>query len=266
MESEDEGPGHAGADARTQMVLDVGTAQATVDDHYDVLLDLAATIVGRAIGDLCVIALLSDDGSTLHPVGLHHRDANVHSSLHLADQLSWPSSGGLSEQVLATGEPLVSSPVDLTVLQAGGIWERAFDDNAGTLSLAMVAMRTAGRRIGLLSVAGGSTHAVSAADVPSIQSVADRLALVVDNGHLHEELDRLRAPIREELADPRLGDLSRREREILALIGNGLTNREIAERLFLSVRTIEWHRARLISKVGTTKRATLITLGRALSG
>ena len=53
-------------------------------------------------------------------------------------------------------------------------------------------------------------------------------------------------------------ELSERELEVLQLIARGLTNREIAERLFLSVRTIESHRARLQRKLDLTRRSELV--------
>lgn len=54
--------------------------------------------------------------------------------------------------------------------------------------------------------------------------------------------------------------LSDREREIVMLIGEGLSSREIAERLTLSVRTVESHVYRAMSKTGTTSRAELASL------
>jgi DNA-binding NarL/FixJ family response regulator len=46
--------------------------------------------------------------------------------------------------------------------------------------------------------------------------------------------------------------LTRREREILALIGRGLDNREIADRLVLSVRTVERHASNIYLKIGAS--------------
>jgi DNA-binding NarL/FixJ family response regulator len=51
--------------------------------------------------------------------------------------------------------------------------------------------------------------------------------------------------------------LSERERQVLEMIASGSTNREIAERLFLSRRTVEKHVERLLAKTGTTRRAEL---------
>lgn len=52
-------------------------------------------------------------------------------------------------------------------------------------------------------------------------------------------------------------DLSKRELEVLRLIARGHTNREIAERLFLSVRTVEGHRSRIQNKLGLSRRSDL---------
>ncbi len=54
--------------------------------------------------------------------------------------------------------------------------------------------------------------------------------------------------------------LTDREREIVMLIGEGLSTREIAERLTLSVRTVESHVYRAMSKTGTTTREELAAL------
>ena len=53
-------------------------------------------------------------------------------------------------------------------------------------------------------------------------------------------------------------DLSEREAEILGLIALGHTNAEIGANLFLSVRTVETHRAHIQQKLGRTTRAELV--------
>ena len=53
----------------------------------------------------------------------------------------------------------------------------------------------------------------------------------------------------EEIRDP-LASLSRREREVLQLVVEGKTSAEIADTLFLSVKTIETYRSRLMQKLG----------------
>jgi DNA-binding NarL/FixJ family response regulator len=51
--------------------------------------------------------------------------------------------------------------------------------------------------------------------------------------------------------------LTRRESEVAALIAQGLSNREIADRLVVSERTAEWHVARILDKLGMTTRAQI---------
>lgn len=54
------------------------------------------------------------------------------------------------------------------------------------------------------------------------------------------------------------GELTEREVEILRLIALGHTHAEIAQQLFLSVRTVETHRAAIQQKLGRTTRAGLV--------
>ena len=57
-------------------------------------------------------------------------------------------------------------------------------------------------------------------------------------------------------AGPRaVGLLSRREKDVLRLLGDGLSNREIAERLFISPKTAEHHVSRIYAKLGVSSRA-----------
>ena len=62
-----------------------------------------------------------------------------------------------------------------------------------------------------------------------------------------------------ELSDA-LETLSAREREVLSLVVEELTNREIAERLGLAQKTIEHHRHRIITKLGVRNTAELLRL------
>ena len=61
--------------------------------------------------------------------------------------------------------------------------------------------------------------------------------------------------------------LTQREREVLYLAADGLTNADIAERLGIGIRTVETHRTRMMRKLGLHGQADLIrySLERGLS-
>jgi DNA-binding NarL/FixJ family response regulator len=55
-----------------------------------------------------------------------------------------------------------------------------------------------------------------------------------------------------------------RELEILELIARGLSNREIAEKLFVSENTVKTHSSRVFDKLGAKRRTQAVQLGREL--
>jgi len=56
--------------------------------------------------------------------------------------------------------------------------------------------------------------------------------------------------------------ITRRELEILGLIARGLSNREIAERLFVSENTVKTHSSRIFDKLGAKRRTQAVQLGK----
>jgi DNA-binding NarL/FixJ family response regulator len=59
---------------------------------------------------------------------------------------------------------------------------------------------------------------------------------------------------------PALNALTEREREVMALVGSGLSNHEIAQRLVLSPATAKTHVSRLMTKLAVRDRAQLVIL------
>jgi len=60
--------------------------------------------------------------------------------------------------------------------------------------------------------------------------------------------------------DNNLPSLTRREKEILELIGDGLTNQQIADQLFLNVTTVDTHRKNMLTKFNAKNTAALIKI------
>jgi DNA-binding NarL/FixJ family response regulator len=110
--------------------------------------------------------------------------------------------------------------------------------------------------------AGASGYLVKeAADVELVQAVR---TVAAGGQYVHPSLGAaLLAP---EAAHPKLagpgGELSEREQEVLRLIALGLTNAEIGERLYVSVRTVETHRAHIHQKLNLKTRAELVGFAR----
>jgi len=111
--------------------------------------------------------------------------------------------------------------------------------------------------------AGGSGYVLKrAADTELLSAIR---AVHTGGTFLHAEHIRIlleSAPDREgeqqEEGDDSYERLSQREREVLRLIALGYTNRQAAEQLYLSVKTVETYKARLMSKLGLHSRAELV--------
>ncbi|MER5968889.1 response regulator transcription factor [Streptomyces sp. NPDC002055] len=102
--------------------------------------------------------------------------------------------------------------------------------------------------------------------VSAVRTVASGRSML-DPGATARLLARLREPAPRE--PEVLTGLTRREREILALIGEGLTNRQIGERLCLAEKTVKNRISRLLAKLGVERRvqaAVIVTQADAAGG
>ncbi|MFF8729259.1 response regulator [Streptomyces sp. NPDC015171] len=129
----------------------------------------------------------------------------------------------------------------------------SFDDEDALLDAIM-----AGARGYVLKQIRGSDLVSAVRTVASGQSMLDPATTA-------RLMDSLRAdPARTPSVPPELADLSPRELDILALIGDGLTNREIGRKLYLSEKTVKNHISRLLAKLGVQRRVQAAVLASQL--
>lgn len=69
--------------------------------------------------------------------------------------------------------------------------------------------------------------------------------------------------MQDQLSAP-LDEFKEREIEIINLMADGLSNREIAEQLFITKETVRWYNKQIYSKLGTSRRTEAIALARAM--
>ena len=96
--------------------------------------------------------------------------------------------------------------------------------------------------------------------VEGIRQVAAGRSLL-DPAVTEKLLNRLRNPVQ---TDPLAGTLTAREREILDLIADGCTNRQIGERLFLAEKTVKNYVSGLLTKLGMQRRTQAAVYGATL--
>ncbi|MGH8889600.1 MAG: response regulator [Acidothermaceae bacterium] len=96
--------------------------------------------------------------------------------------------------------------------------------------------------------------------VTAIKTVAAGHSMI-DAGVTAQVMERLREGNRE---SDRLRSLTEQERRILDLIGEGLTNRQIGERLYLAEKTVKNYVSNLLSKLGMQRRTQAAVLASKL--
>jgi FixJ family two-component response regulator len=89
------------------------------------------------------------------------------------------------------------------------------------------------------------------------------LRAAIDKG-LEKELGRIQRAVLNSEDAVKLAKLTQREREVLGQVGNGLHAKEIARALDISPRTVEVHKANLMTKLGARNVAELVRFALAL--
>jgi len=96
-------------------------------------------------------------------------------------------------------------------------------------------------------------------------NAVDFLEKPFDHEHLVQAIDKAlgSVPAGESSARTAAAALSAREREVMALVVEGLDNRALGERLGISPRTVEVHKSRVMAKLGARNLAELIRMAHA---
>jgi DNA-binding NarL/FixJ family response regulator len=141
-------------------------------------------------------------------------------------------------------------------------------DASGMTVLKQMAERGVMTRVVVLSIHGGEPYVAEALRHGALGYVvkdagAGELVDAVRHAARGERF--LRVPLSDAIAEPReesgpdgYSALSAREREVLALVAQGLTSPDVATRLGISPRTAETHRANLLRKLGLKGQPDLI--------
>jgi DNA-binding NarL/FixJ family response regulator len=188
---------------------------------------LAASKVAELIGDACLVCLLQTGEDALQPVAVADPD----------------DTGAVLLRALMTTRVTAGRRPDL----------EAYIARLGLADELIAPIRSRGQALGeLIALRRGASRPYTVAEKHTLQAVADVVGLGLGE----------RRPPPPPTDVPAPDTLSRREREVLALLALGHTNREIAERVHLSVRTVEWHRARIQAKLHVTGRAALAQVAR----
>jgi ATP/maltotriose-dependent transcriptional regulator MalT len=98
------------------------------------------------------------------------------------------------------------------------------------------------------------------AELLRLEMEADQQAAVAGSGpasHIAEDQP-------EQLVSRLVEPLTNRELEILALIAQGLSNKQIAETLIVSTGTVKWHTSQIYSKLGVNSRTQAVARARTL--
>ena len=139
-------------------------------------------------------------------------------------------------------------------------------DEGDTVNRVMQAMAASGNWLPLVAFAEApdTRRAVKAVLAGAIDYIAwpfdaETICTVVSEaGQRAETLGSAR--LREAMARSRIERLTRREREVLAGVADGLSNRMIGEKLHISPRTVEIHRANMLNKMGANHTSEAIRI------
>ncbi|HZQ10285.1 MAG TPA: GAF domain-containing protein [Anaerolineae bacterium] len=176
---------------RTQMREEVSAALARAGNDLNVVLQTLARVVGGALGDTCVVWLVSTDGKWVEPVAFSHARLERQTALRNALSgtrlaIDHPYLG----KVITQGEPLFLPEINPAILSQNIQDEyRDYLSEFGVTSVLFVPIRHGGQVIGLLGVTReDQMPPYTVEDQVLLQEFADRAALAITNAQLVGQL------------------------------------------------------------------------------
>ena len=139
------------------------------------------------------------------------------------------------------------------VAQGSGDARACLRDALALFARAGMPVHLAQARLELARAVAGERPEVAVAEATAALESFERLEAARDADAAAALLRALGGPAR--TGPKRREPLTRREEEVLALLGHGLSNPEIAERLYISRKTVEHHVGRILTKLGLRSRA-----------
>ena len=144
--------------------------------------------------------------------------------------------------------------LDLEMPEMDGVaaLEKLRENGSGARAIVFTAYDTDERIMGALR-AGARGYLLKGA---SRAELFDAIRTVHSGGSLLQPVvtSRLLDHVRHESAAPEIDPLTPRELEVLTLLARGLPNREIADSLFITERTVKFHVSSLLAKLGADNR------------
>ena len=209
------------------------TVRVAVADDQPLVLEGFATVVSRA-PDLELVGQAADGEQAVRLAGAHRPD------VFLMD-VRMPGLDGIEATRRITGDPLTAG-VRVLILTTFDLDEYVFSAlRAGASGFLLKDVGPEALLEGIRVVAAGDALLAPRVTRRLIEQFSGRPEGVPHDEHA-------------------LAVLTEREREVLGLVGKGLSNREIAERLFMSPSTAKTHVVRAMAKLHAGDRAQLVVI------
>ena len=221
-------------------------------DGLPAAIDEAAMLLAEAFGaDKVDVLLYRAERDTLAAAGTSDTPMGHRKQGLGLDRLA-VGNGGLAVRVFRSGETLQTGRADTDREELRGVVEEL-----GVRSALLVPLAGAAGRRGVLSVASAAPERFDADDLEFALAAAGWMGLLLDRLKLAERTTADAEQRGRRAADEELARLSRREQEVAALVAEGRTNAEIAERLVLTEGTVANHVRRILLKLHLRSRAQL---------